>query len=74
MQKSNLELINPIFFCEPTTKSLNWSINDFNNRTIGRSHQSKEEKTKLKFIKDKSKEILALTIEWSYEEVHNKYA
>ena len=48
--------------------------NDFNNTTIGRSHQSKEEKTKLKFIKDKSKEILALTIEWSYEGVHNNYA
>ena len=48
--------------------------NDLNNSTIGISHRSKEEKTKLKFIKDKSKEILALTIEWSYEEVHNNYA
>ena len=67
MQKSNLKLINPIFFYEPTAKSHNLSINDFNNPTIGRSHQSKEEKTKLKFIKNKSKEILALTIEWSYE-------
>ena len=74
MQKSNLKLINPNFFCEPTTKSLNWSINDFNKPTIGRSLRSKEKKTKLKFVKDKSKEILALTIEWSYEEVHNKYA
>ena len=74
MQKFNLKLINPIFFYEPTAKSYNWVINDFNNTTIGRSHQPKEEKTKLKFIKDKSKEILALTIEWSYEEVHNKYA
>ena len=60
MQKSNLKIITSIFFYEPTTKSHNWSINDFNNPTIGRSHQSKE--------------ILALTIEWSYEEVHNNYA
>ena len=74
MQKSNLKLINLIFFYEPTVKSHNWSNNNFNNPTIGRSHQSKEEKTKLKFIKDRSKEILALTIEWSYEEVHNNYA
>ena len=74
MQKFNLKLINPIFFYEPTAKSYNWVINDFNNTTIGRSHQSKKKKTKLKFIKDKSKEILALTIEWSYEEVHNNYA
>ena len=65
MQKSNLKLINLICFCESMAKSHNWSINDFNNPTIGRSHRSKEEKTKLKFIKDKSKEILALTIEWS---------
>ena len=74
MQKSNLKLINPIFFCEATTKSHNWSINDLNNSTIGRSHRSKEEKTKLKYIKNKSKEVLALIIEWSYEEVHNHYA
>ena len=74
MQKSNLKLINPNFFCEPTAKSPSWSINDLNNPTIGRSHRSKEEKTKLKFVKDKSKVILALTIEWSYEEVHNNYA
>ena len=74
MQKSNLQLINPIFFAEPMPKSHNWCIKDLNNSTIGISHRSKEEKTKLKFIKDKSKEILALTIEWSYEEVHNKYA
>ena len=74
MQKSNLKPINPIFFCEPTAKSHNWVFNDLNNPIIVRSHRSKEEKTKLKFIKDKSKEILALTIEWSYEEVHNNYA
>ena len=65
MQKFNLKLINPIFFYEPTAKSHNWSINDFNNPTIERSQQSKEKKTKLKFIKNKSKEILALIIEWS---------
>ena len=74
MQKSNLKLIHSNFFCEPTTKSHNLSFNDLNNPTIGRSHRSKEEKTKLKFVKDKSKVILALTIEWSYEEVHNNYA
>ena len=74
MQKSNLKPINSIFFCEPTVKSHNWCIKDLNNSTIGISHRSKEEKTKLKFIKDKSKEILALTIEWSYEGIHNNYA
>ena len=60
MQKSNLQLINPIFFAEPMLKSHNWFINDLNNPIIVRSNQSKE--------------ILALTIEWSYEEVHNNYA
>ena len=74
MQKSNLKIINPNFFCEPTTKSHNLSFNDLNNPTIERSHRSKDKKTKLKFVKDKSKEILALTIEWSYEGVHNNYA
>ena len=74
MQKSNLKLINLNFFCEPMTKSHNLSFNDLNNPTTGRSHRSKDKKTKLKFVKDKSKEILALTIEWSYEEVHNNYA
>ena len=74
MQKSNLKLINPNFFCEPTAKSHNLSYNDLNNSTIGRLHRSNDKKTKLKFIKDKFNEILALTIEWSYEEVHNKYA
>ena len=74
MQKSNLKIINFIFFNESTTQSHNLSINDFNNPTIERSQQSKEEKTKLKFIKDKSKEILALIIECSYEEYHNNYA
>ena len=74
MQKFNLKLINPIFFYEPTAKSYNWVINDFNNTTIGRSLRFKEEKTKHKFVKDKYKDTLALIIEWSYEEVHNKYA
>ena len=74
MQKSNLKLTYANFFNEPTVKSHNLNINDLNNPTIGRSLRSKEEKTKLKFVKDKSKEILALTIEWSYEEVHNNYA
>ena len=60
MKKSNLKLINLIFFCEPILKSHNCCINDLNNIIIGRSHQSKE--------------ILALTIEWSYEEFHNNYA
>ena len=60
MQKSNLILINPILLCEPKAKIHNWSVNDLNNPNIGRSHRSKE--------------ILALTIEWSYEEVHKKYA
>ena len=60
MQKSNLQLINPIFFCEPMVKSYNLCIKDLNNPIIVRSH--------------KFKEILALTIEWSYEEFHNNYA
>ena len=32
-----------------------------------------KKKTKLKSVKDKFKEILAITIEWSYEEVYKKY-
>ena len=60
MQKSNLKLINPIFFCKPRAISNNWIINYLNNPIIVRSH--------------KFKEILALTIEWSYEESHNNYA
>ena len=66
MQKSNLNLINSIFFCEATAKNHNRSINDLNNSTKGRLFRLKKEKTKLKFIKDKIKEILALTIKWSY--------
>ena len=73
MQKSNLKLINPNFFYKPTNKKVNRSINDLINLFISRSHLSKEEKIKFKFIKDKFKEILALTIEWSYEEVYKKY-
>ena len=60
MQKSNLKIIYSNFFCEPMIKSHNLCIKDLNNPIIVRSH--------------KFKEILALTIEWSYEEVHNNYA
>ena len=74
MHKSYLKLINPNFFCEPTAKSHNLSFNNLINPTIGRSHRSKDKKKLIKFVKDKSKEILALTIEWSYERVHNNYA
>ena len=74
MQKSNLKLINPNFFCEPTVKSHNLRIKDLNNPIIGRLLRSKMGKTKLQFVKDKPKEILALTMEWSYEEAKKKYA
>ena len=60
MQKPNLKPKNPNFSSGPTAKHPNWSINDLKNATIGRSHRSGEAKTKLKFVIDKSKEILAL--------------
>ena len=66
MQKSNLRLIYIIFFCDPIVKSHNCNIHDLNNPTIGRSNRPKKKKTKLNFIKDNFKEILALTTEWSY--------
>ena len=74
MKKFNLKIINHNFFFELIDKIPNWYISDFNYLIIGWSHQSQEEKTKLIFVKDKSKVILALIIEWSYEEVHNNYA
>ena len=63
-----------VLISDSIDKIPNWNISDFHYLSIGWSHQSKEEKTKLIFVKDKSKEILALTIEWSYEGVHNNYA
>ena len=60
MQKPNLKPKNPNFSSGPTAKHPNWSINDLKNATIGRSHRSGEAKKKLKFVIDKSKEILAL--------------
>ena len=74
MQKFNLKLINPIFFMNLRLKVIIGLSMIFINTTIGRSHRSKDKKKKLIFVKDKSKEILALTIEWSYEGVHNNYA
>ena len=67
MQKYNIKLINPNIFYERTDNNGNWGIDDLKNLAIVRSHRTKEEKTKIKFVKDKFKEILALTIEWSYE-------
>ena len=64
---------NPNFFYELTNRNVNFNINDFKNLVIVRSHQSKKEKTKLKSVKDKFREILAITIEWPYEEVNKKY-
>ena len=69
MQKSNFKFINLIFL-GPQIKKPNWSIIDYNNTTIVKLKQIKKEKKKLKFVKDKPKEILALTNEWSYEEIN----
>ena len=60
MKKPNLKPINPNFSSGPTAKHPNWNINDLKNATIGRSHRSGEAKKKLKFVIDKSKEILSL--------------
>ena len=60
MKKPNLKPKNPNFSSGPTAKHPNWNINDLKNATIGRSHRSGEAKTKLKFVIDKSKEILSL--------------
>ena len=60
MQKPNLKPNNPNFSSGPTAKHPNWSIYDLKNATIGRSHRSGEAKAKLKYVIDKSKDILSL--------------
>ena len=51
---------NPNFSSGPCAKRPGWSINSLKNSTVGRSHRSSEGKSKLKFVIDKSKEILNL--------------
>ena len=60
MQKPITKPINPNFSSGPCAKRPGWSIDKLINSTVGRSHRSSEAKLKLKFIIDKSKEILNL--------------
>tara|TARA_Y100000741_G_C18244641_1_gene554999 strand:- start:184 stop:606 length:423 start_codon:yes stop_codon:yes gene_type:complete len=60
MKKPLIKPSNPNFSSGPCAKRPGWSINDLKNSNVGRSHRSKEAKSKLKFIIDKSKEILDL--------------
>ena len=60
MKKPLIKPSNPNFSSGPCAKRPGWSINNLKNSNVGRSHRSKEAKSKLKFIIDKSKEILGL--------------
>ncbi len=60
MSKPSLKPQNPNFSSGPCAKRPNWNINNLKNATIGRSHRSNEGKEKLKYVIDKSKELLAL--------------
>ncbi len=60
MKKPTEKTINPNFSSGPCAKRPGWNLDKLKNSTLGRSHRSKESKAKLKFIIDKSKEILNL--------------
>tara|TARA_Y100001970_G_scaffold17961_1_gene20218 strand:+ start:8580 stop:9746 length:1167 start_codon:yes stop_codon:yes gene_type:complete len=51
---------NPNFSSGPCAKRPGWSIDKLKNSIVGRSHRSKECKSKLNYIIEKSKEILNL--------------
>ena len=60
MNKPFIKPSNPNFSSGPCAKRPNWNINHLKDSTVGRSHRSKIGKEKLKFIINKSKEILNL--------------
>ena len=56
---------NPNFSSGPCAKRPNWNINDLKNSSVGRSHRSKECKTKLNKVIEKSKKILNIPNSYS---------
>ena len=60
MDKPKLKPDNPNFSSGPCSKRPGWRIDNLINANTGRSHRSGEAKSKLKFVIDKSKELLNL--------------
>ncbi len=60
INKPKIKPSNPNFSSGPCAKRPGWSIDELKNSTVGRSHRSKIGKEKLKFVIDKSKELLQL--------------
>ena len=60
MDKPKLKPDNPNFSSGPCSKRPGWKIDNLINANTGRSHRSGEAKSKLKFVIDKSKELLNL--------------
>ena len=60
MDKPRLKPDNPNFSSGPCSKRPGWRIDNLINANTGRSHRSGEAKSKLKFVIDKSKELLNL--------------
>ena len=60
MEKPTNKPNNPNFSSGPCAKRPGWKIENLINANTGRSHRSGEAKSKLKFVIDKSKELLNL--------------
>ena len=60
MEKPTKKPNNPNFSSGPCAKRPGWKIENLINANTGRSHRSGEAKSKLKFVIDKSKELLNL--------------
>jgi len=60
MNKPSKKPNNPNFSSGPCAKRPGWGIEILKNSTVARSHRSSEGKSKLKFVIDKSREILGL--------------
>ena len=60
MEKPNLKPNNPNFSSGPCAKRPGWKIENLVKANTGRSHRSTEAKSKLKYVIDKSKELLKL--------------
>ncbi len=60
MEKPKIKPTNPNFSSGPCAKRPGWKIENLINANTGRSHRSREAKSKLKLVIDKSKAILKL--------------
>ena len=60
MKQPTLKPNNPNFSSGPCAKRPGWKIENLVKANIGRSHRSNESKSKLKYVIDKSKELLKL--------------